>query len=162
MANLRHERKQLKTIFYCKLYFLDQGLLIFTQSLESLIHQNFILTIVSGGHILSGACLEPTALNELIPDWKEKEAPLKTPVTEDKFAILTSSGRIPVPILKGFPMHNHGNYIVRMGHFVEWLGQQAEELGVEIYPGFAASEVLFHEDGSVKGCIASYVHVTYR
>ena len=88
-----------------------------------------------GGHILSGACLEPSALTELIPDWKEKGAPLDTPVTEDKFAILTPTGRIPIPIIKGFPMHNHGNYIIRLGHLVQWLGQQAEELGVEVYPG---------------------------
>ena len=60
-------------------------------------------------------------------------------------------GSIPVPILPGMPMYNHGNYIVRLGHLVQWLGEQAEALGVEIYPGFAASEVLFHEDGSVKG-----------
>ena len=61
------------------------------------------------------------------------------------------SGSIPVPILPGMPMYNHGNYIVRLGHLVQWLGEQAEAIGVEIYPGFAASEVLFHEDGSVKG-----------
>lgn len=108
---------------------------------------------------MSGACLEPTSLNELIPDWREKGAPLKTPVTEDRFAILTATGRIPVPILRGFPMHNHGNYIVRLGHFVQWLGEQAEQLGVEIYPGFAASEVLFHEDGSVKGIATNDVGI---
>eukprot|EP00088_Acartia_fossae_P040775 TRINITY_DN4250_c0_g1_i1.p1 TRINITY_DN4250_c0_g1~~TRINITY_DN4250_c0_g1_i1.p1 ORF type:complete len:615 (-),score=177.37 TRINITY_DN4250_c0_g1_i1:1101-2945(-) len=112
-----------------------------------------------GGHILSGACLEPKALNELIPDWKERGAPLNTPVTEDKFAFLTKSGRIPIPILPGFPMHNHGNYIVRMGHFVQWLGEQAEELGVEIYPGFAATEVLYNEDGSVGGIATNDVGV---
>merc|ERR1719369_1658180 len=67
-----------------------------------------------GGHILSGACLEPSTLSELIPDWKERGAPLDTPVTEDKFAILTENRRISLPILKGFPMNNHGNYIVRM------------------------------------------------
>ncbi len=106
----------------------------------------------SGGHTVSGACLEPTALNELIPDWKTRGAPLNTPVTADKFAILMSGGgRIPVPVFRGMPIANHGNYVVRLGHFVQWLGQQAEELGVEVYPGFAASEVLFHEDGSVKG-----------
>jgi len=88
-----------------------------------------------GGHILSGACLEPSALSELIPDWQERGAPLNTPVTQDKFAILTETGLIRVPIIKGFPMHNHGNYIIRLGHLVQWLGQQAEELGVEIYPG---------------------------
>lgn len=104
-----------------------------------------------GGHILSGACLEPHALDELIPDWKERGAPLNTPVTQDRFALLTATSRIPIPILPGFPMHNHGNYIVRLGHFVQWLGTQAEELGVEVYPGFAAQEVLFNEDGSVGG-----------
>jgi len=112
-----------------------------------------------GGHILSGACLEPSALTELIPDWKEKGAPLNTPVTEDKFAILTQTGRLPIPIFRGFPMHNHGNYIVRLGHVVQWLGQQAEEIGVEIYPGFGASEVLFHEDGSVKGVATNDVGI---
>lgn len=112
-----------------------------------------------GGHILSGACLEPSTLTELIPDWRERGAPLNTPVTEDKFAILSSTGRVPVPILKGMPMHNHGNYIVRMGHYVEWLGQQAEELGVEVYPGFAATEVLFNDDGSVKGVATNDVGV---
>lgn len=103
-----------------------------------------------GGHILSGACIEPRALEELIPDYKVKGAPV-TPVSSDKFAILTETSSLPVPIFPGMPMHNHGNYIVRLGHFVQWLGEQAEALGVEIYPGFAASEVLFHEDGSVKG-----------
>jgi len=104
-----------------------------------------------GGHILSGACLEPSTLNELIPDWKERGAPLNTPVTKDNFRILTEKSSVMVPILKAFPMNNHGNYIVRMGHYVQWLSEQAEELGVEIYPGMAATEVLFHEDGSIKG-----------
>ena len=75
-----------------------------------------------GGHILSGACLEPRALDELIPDWKEKDSPLKTPVTEDKFAFLTETKRLNIPIEHvpvSLPMHNHGNYIIRMGHFVE-------------------------------------------
>jgi len=112
-----------------------------------------------GGHILSGACLEPRSLNELIPDWAEKGAPLKTPVTEDKFAFLTSTGRLPIPILPGMPMHNHGNYIVRMGHFVQWLGEQAEELGVEIYPGFAATEVVYNDDGSVGGIATNDVGI---
>uniref|UniRef100_A0A671RM90 Electron transfer flavoprotein-ubiquinone oxidoreductase n=1 Tax=Sinocyclocheilus anshuiensis TaxID=1608454 RepID=A0A671RM90_9TELE len=96
-----------------------------------------------GAHTLSGACLEPTALSELIPDWKERGAPLNTPVTEDKFSILTEKYRIPVPILPGLPMNNHGNYLVRLGHFVRWLGEQAEELGVELYPGYAAAEDVF-------------------
>merc|ERR1712045_613540 len=73
--------------------------------------------------------------------------------------ILTEKGRIPVPIFKGMPMHNHGNYIVRLGHFVQWLGEQAEEIGVEVYPGFAASEVVFDEDGSVKGIATNDVGV---
>uniref|UniRef100_A0A8C2ZAZ4 Electron transfer flavoprotein-ubiquinone oxidoreductase n=1 Tax=Cyclopterus lumpus TaxID=8103 RepID=A0A8C2ZAZ4_CYCLU len=96
-----------------------------------------------GAHTLSGACLEPTALDELIPDWKERGAPLNTPVTEDVFSILTEKYRIPVPILPGLPMGNHGNYIVRLGNFVRWLGEQAEELGVELYPGYAAAEDVF-------------------
>uniref|UniRef100_A0A671RM63 Electron transfer flavoprotein-ubiquinone oxidoreductase n=1 Tax=Sinocyclocheilus anshuiensis TaxID=1608454 RepID=A0A671RM63_9TELE len=112
-----------------------------------------------GAHTLSGACLEPTALSELIPDWKERGAPLNTPVTEDKFSILTEKYRIPVPILPGLPMNNHGNYLVRLGHFVRWLGEQAEELGVELYPGYAAAEVLFHEDGSVKGIATNDVGI---
>uniref|UniRef100_A0A2M4A6L1 Electron transfer flavoprotein-ubiquinone oxidoreductase n=1 Tax=Anopheles triannulatus TaxID=58253 RepID=A0A2M4A6L1_9DIPT len=104
-----------------------------------------------GGHILSGACLDPVALNELIPDWKEQGAPLNTPVTHDKFSYLTSTGKLPIPVFPGWPMDNRGNYVVRLGHVVAWLGQQAEALGVEIYPGTAAAEILFHEDGSVKG-----------
>ncbi|KAI9560756.1 hypothetical protein GHT06_011708 [Daphnia sinensis] len=112
-----------------------------------------------GGHTLSGACLELGPLNELIPDWKERGAPLHTPVTEDKFALLTENYRIPLPILPGMPMHNHGNMIVRLGHFVQWLGSQAEELGVEIYPGIAASEILYHEDGSVKGVATNDVGI---
>uniref|UniRef100_A0A8C7R8R5 Electron transfer flavoprotein-ubiquinone oxidoreductase n=1 Tax=Oncorhynchus mykiss TaxID=8022 RepID=A0A8C7R8R5_ONCMY len=96
-----------------------------------------------GAHTLSGACLEPSALNELFSDWKERGAPLNTPVTEDVFSLLTKKYRIPVPMLPGLPMNNHGNYIVRLGHFVRWLGEQAEELGVEIYPGYAAAEDVF-------------------
>jgi electron-transferring-flavoprotein dehydrogenase len=101
-----------------------------------------------GAHILSGAVLEPRALNELIPDWKEKGAPLNTPAAEDRFLFLTEtkSFRLPTPP----QMHNEGNYIVSLGNFVRWLGQQAEELGVEIYPGFAAAEFL-EEDGRVVG-----------
>ena len=102
-----------------------------------------------GAHTLSGAVFEPRALNELIPDWKEKGAPLNTPVTSDRFMFLTGKRafRLPTPP----QMHNDGNYIVSMGRVVKWLGEQAEELGAEVYPGFAAAEVLFHEDGSVKG-----------
>ncbi|KAK6493315.1 electron transfer flavoprotein-ubiquinone oxidoreductase [Huso huso] len=113
-----------------------------------------------GAHTLSGACIEPSALQELFPDWKERGAPLHTPVTEDRFGILTEKYRIPVPILPGLPMNNHGNYIVRLGHLVSWLAEQAEELEVELYPGYAAAEVLFHEDGSVKGIATNDVGIS--
>ena len=101
-----------------------------------------------GGHILSGAVLDPRALNELIPDWKEKGAPLDTPAQTDRFLFLTETRSFQLPTPP--QMHNHGNYIVSLGNVVRWLGQQAEELGVEIYPGFAASELL-EEDGRIVG-----------
>tara|TARA_Y100001954_G_scaffold93170_1_gene102054 strand:+ start:4332 stop:5966 length:1635 start_codon:yes stop_codon:yes gene_type:complete len=102
-----------------------------------------------GAHILSGAVIEPRALNELLPDWKERGAPLNTPVTEDHFLLLGKSRatRLPTPP----PMKNHGNYIVSLGNFCRWLGEQAEAAGVEIYPGFAAAEVLYEENGKVNG-----------
>jgi electron-transferring-flavoprotein dehydrogenase len=112
-----------------------------------------------GGHILSGACLDPIALNELIPDWKEKGAPLKAPITHDRLGILTKKGRIPIPIIPGWPNDNKGNYVVRLGHVVKWLSEQAEELGVEIYPGYPAAEVLYHPDGSVKGIATADVGI---
>src|SRR3546814_20901376 len=88
-------------------------------------------------------------MTELFPDWKERGAPLNTPATEDRFVYLTAGGayRLPTPP----QMNNHGNYIVSLGNVCRWLGEQATELGVEIYPGFAASEVLYPEDGSVRG-----------
>ena len=102
-----------------------------------------------GAHILSGAVLEPRALNELIPDWKDKNAPLDTPVTSDKFMFLTESKsfRMPTPP----SMNNHGNYIISLGNFCRWLGEQAEALGVEIYPGFPAAEILYDDNGAVRG-----------
>lgn len=102
-----------------------------------------------GAHILSGAVFEPRALNELIPDWKDKGAPLNTPAVEDNFLFLTEKGSFKLPTPP--QMHNHGNYIISLGNLCRWLGQQAEELGVEIYPGFAAAEVLYDDDGAVKG-----------
>jgi len=105
-----------------------------------------------GAHILSGAVLEPRALNELFPNWEELGAPLNTPVTDEQFMFLTDSGGLSCP--NAFlppPMKNHGNYIISLGNLCRWLGEQAEALGVEIYPGFAAAEVLYHDDGSVKG-----------
>ena len=105
-----------------------------------------------GAHILSGAVFEPRALDELIPDWKEKGAPLNTPARADEFRYLTRKGGIRMPgALLPPQMRNHGNYIISLGNLCRWLGQQAEELGVEVYPGFAAAEVLYHEDGRVKG-----------
>ena len=96
--------------------------------------------------------IDPIALNELIPDWKEKGAPVKTPVTEDRFYYLGPSGALRIPnILMPPLMGNHGNYIVSLGDLVRWLGEQATELGVDIYPEFAASEVLFDENGAVVG-----------
>ncbi len=102
-----------------------------------------------GAHILSGAVIEPRALDELVPDWRERGAPLDTAVTEDRFMLLSEQGarRLPTPP----QMHNDGNYIISLGNFCRWLGEQAEALGVEIYPGFAAAEVLFDDDGAVTG-----------
>jgi electron-transferring-flavoprotein dehydrogenase len=102
-----------------------------------------------GAHILSGAVIEPRALDELIPDWKERGAPLNTPATEDRFLFLTreTSYRLLTPP----QMNNHGNYIISLGNLCRWLATQAEELGVEIYPGFAAAEVLYDDDGAVVG-----------
>ena len=105
-----------------------------------------------GAHILSGAVVDPVGLNELLPDWKEKGAPLETQVTDDQFLFLTKAGSYRFPnFLMPRLMNNHGNYIVSLGDVCRWLGQQAEALGVEIYPGFAAAEVLYNDDGSVKG-----------
>ena len=105
-----------------------------------------------GAHILSGAIMDPIALNELFPDWKELGAPLNQPVTDDAMVFLgeKSSFRVPNFMLPGC-LHNEGNYIVSLGAVTRWLAQQAESLGVEIFPGFAAAEVLYNQDGSVKG-----------
>ena len=102
-----------------------------------------------GAHILSGAVIEPRVLNELLPEWRSMGAPLETKAKEDHFLFLTETGerKLPTPP----QMHNEGNYIVSLGKVCRWLGEQAEALGVEIYPGFAAAEVLYNEDGSVKG-----------
>ncbi|WP_444931159.1 electron transfer flavoprotein-ubiquinone oxidoreductase [Microbulbifer sp. SSSA002] len=106
-----------------------------------------------GAHILSGAVFEPTALNELFPDWKERGAPLNTEVKGDDIYVLRSEeNSIKVPnMLVPSTMHNEGNYIISLGNLCRWLAEQAENLGVEIFPGFAAAEVLYNEDGSVKG-----------
>ncbi len=105
-----------------------------------------------GAHILSGAVIDPIALNELIPDWKDKGAPLHTPVTEDNFLVLSETGSMRFPnVLLPPLMNNHGNYIVSLGNVCRWLATQAEALGVEIYPGFAAAEVLYNAEGAVVG-----------
>ena len=105
-----------------------------------------------GAHILSGAIMDPIALTELFPKWKEMGAPLNQPVTEDIFLMTTETGATRVPNFTLPPcFHNDGNYIISLGNFTRWLGEQAEALGVEIFPGFTAAEVLYNEDGSVKG-----------
>jgi len=113
-----------------------------------------------GAHILSGAVLEPRALDELIPDWQDRDAPLNTPVTKDRFVFLTEKHAIPS--ITPPQMHNKGNYIISLGNFCRWLAAQAEALEIEIYPGFAASEVLYHGDGSVKGVRSIGKGVDYR
>ena len=110
-----------------------------------------------GAHILSGNCFEPTALDELFPDWKERRAPVRTAVKRDDVHYLTGAHRsLRVP---GFfvprPMHNDGNYIISLGRLCRWLGEQAEAMGVNVFPGFAASEVLYDADGRVTGVATS-------
>jgi electron-transferring-flavoprotein dehydrogenase len=108
-----------------------------------------------GAHILSGAVIDPISLNELIPDWKEKGAPLNTPVTDDRFYVFGPAGSARLPNFALPPlMNNHGNYIISLGEFTRWLAGQAEELGVEIYPGMAASDLVYDEAGAVKGVVA--------
>jgi electron-transferring-flavoprotein dehydrogenase len=105
-----------------------------------------------GAHILSGAVMDPRAITELFPDWKAEGAPLLTPVTEDRFLFLTEQSATAVPnwMLPGC-FQNHGNYVISLGNVVRWLAQQAENLGVEIFPGFAAAEILRDEHGAVVG-----------
>ena len=105
-----------------------------------------------GAHVLSGAVIDPVALGELFPDWRDRGAPLETPVQEDRFLVLTrdKAHRIPNWLLPPL-MSNHGMYIASLENLVRWLGARAEELGVDVFPGFAAAEVLFHDDGSVRG-----------
>ena len=109
-----------------------------------------------GGHILSGAVIDPKALNELFPDWKDRGAPLETPVTKDRFLVLGPQGQLslPMPLLPPL-MHNDGCYIASLGNLTRWLGEQAEALGVEVYPGMAASHVVWDEpSGRVRGVVA--------
>jgi electron-transferring-flavoprotein dehydrogenase len=108
-----------------------------------------------GAHILSGAVLDPVGLNKLMPDWKKKGAPLNVPVKEDNFYMLGEAGQIRIPNIVMPPlMNNHGNYIVSMGNVCRWMAEQAEEMGVEIFPGMSCSELVFGENGEVKGVVA--------
>jgi electron-transferring-flavoprotein dehydrogenase len=108
-----------------------------------------------GAHILSGAVIDPKGLNELIPDWKAKGAPLETPVSEDHFLLLGPQGELEAPMFALPPMmHNHGAYIASLANVCRWLATEAEALGVEIYPGMAASDLTWREDGGVKGVVA--------
>jgi len=113
-----------------------------------------------GAHTLSGAVLDPRALDELMPDWRSQNAPINTPVTRDQFLFLTETGSRTTPnCLLPECFRNHGNYIVRLGEVVRWLGEQAETLGVEIFPGFAAAEILYDELGAVRGVATGDVGV---
>ena len=108
-----------------------------------------------GAHILSGAVIDPRALNELIPDWKDRGAPLETPVSKDRYLMLTEGGQLDITWLPkpGF-MSNHGCFIGSLGSLCRWMASEAEALGVEVYPGMAASEALYREDGSLRGVVA--------
>ncbi|WP_224824901.1 electron transfer flavoprotein-ubiquinone oxidoreductase [Cognatishimia sp. MH4019] len=108
-----------------------------------------------GAHILSGAVLDPAGIDALIPDWKEKGAPITVPVKDDSFYMLGEAGGIRLPNFAMPPlMNNHGNYIVSMGNVCRWMAEQAEELGVEVFPGMACSELVYADDGSLKGVVA--------
>ena len=108
-----------------------------------------------GAHILSGAVLDPSGLDALIPDWKDKGAPLNVPVKEDNFFMLGEAGKLRIPNWPMPPlMNNHGNYIVSMGNVCRWMAEQAEEMGVEIFPGMACSELVYGDNGEVKGVVA--------
>ena len=109
-----------------------------------------------GAHILSGAIMDPRALTELFPNWKELGAPLMQPVTGDDVQFLTTTGALNTPqFLIPACLHNEGNYVISLGNLTRWLGQQAEALGVEVFPGFAAAEVLYNDDGSANGGLPS-------
>jgi electron-transferring-flavoprotein dehydrogenase len=108
-----------------------------------------------GAHILSGAVLDPSGLTRLIPDWKEKGAPVTVEVKSDKFYVLGEAGKLRLPNFMMPPlMNNHGNYIVSMGNVCRWMAEQAEEMGIEIFPGMSCSEMVYGSDGEVKGVIA--------
>ena len=114
-----------------------------------------------GAHILSGAVIDTIALSELLPDWRDREPPIRTAVTQDRFYVLGPSGAFRLPNLMMPPlMNNHGNYAVSLGNVCRWLAQQAEALGVEVYPGFAAAQLLYRDDGSVRGVVAGVAGIS--
>ena len=112
---------------------------------------------VVGAHILSGNCFKPKALDELLPDWKDDEScPLNTKVTEDRFSILFKNRSISIPqMFLPKSIKNHGNYVCGLGEIVEWMGEKAEDIGVDVIPGFAADKIFYNEDGSVGGVITN-------
>jgi electron-transferring-flavoprotein dehydrogenase len=113
-----------------------------------------------GAHILSGAVLDPAGLDRLFPDWKERGAPVDTPVVSESFLLLGPGGSLPLPVFAMPPMvKNHGNYIVSMGNVCRWLAREAEALGVEIYPGMAASKPIYGDDGSLRGVVVGEVGI---
>lgn len=113
-----------------------------------------------GAHILSGAVIDPIALTELIPDWKSRNAPLTVPVVEDRFYLLGPAGSLRLPnVAMPKLMNNHGNYAASLGNLCRWLASEAEALGVEIYPGFACSDLIYRPDGSVKGVVAGVMGI---
>ncbi|HBK92200.1 MAG TPA: electron transfer flavoprotein-ubiquinone oxidoreductase, partial [Parvularcula sp.] len=114
-----------------------------------------------GAHILSGAVLDPAGLDALMPDWRTREgAPVDTPVVSESFKIFGPSGSVPLPVFAMPPMvKNHGNYIVSMGNVCRWLAKEAESLGVEIYPGMAASKPLWRADGALRGVVVGEVGI---
>ena len=113
-----------------------------------------------GAHILSGNVFETRALDELIPGWKELNSPIKTKVTKEKFLFLGKNKSLSWPTwLLPAVQKNHKNYIISLANLCRWLAEQAEALGVEIFPGFPASEILFNDDGSVKGVALSLIHI---
>ena len=116
-----------------------------------------------GAHILSGAVLEPTALNELFPDWGDQGAPVNTPVSQDKLYFFTKSKAIRIPsFLAPKTMHNNGNFVISLGNLCRWLAQQAEKLGVEIFPGFSAAEILYTDNGDVAGIITGDMGISAK
>ena len=114
-----------------------------------------------GAHILSGAVFDPIALDELIPDWRKRAAPINTEVREDRFFVLGRKRALRLPaFLMPRLMDNHGKYAISLGNLCRWLAQQAEALGAEIYPGFAASEALYRNDGSLRGVVAGVAGIS--